>query len=194
MATDPWSCFWEVPPTAPLAELLVALRAANAATSAADLSPRHFAKIRTGGVVPEAIPPAEWLAEFMVQCGRHGVGFKATAGLHHPLRATYPLTYQPAAPCGLMHGFVNVFVAAIAAQHGLSDPQQLLPILNAAAASDFHLTDQTIGWGDHVWSLQQVRTTRQTFALSFGSCSFAEPVTDLQALGWLPSSMESLFA
>lgn len=194
MAADTWSCFWELPPTASLPELLADLRAANAAAGDSPVIPRHFAKIRTGGVVPEAIPPAEGVAAFLIECCRYGVGFKATAGLHHPLRATHPLTYQPAAPCGLMHGFVNVFVAAVAARQGWSDPQQLLPILNAATANDFGLTDQTIGWRDHVWSLEQVRTTRQTFALSFGSCSFAEPVTDLQSLGWLPSTSESLLA
>ena len=38
--------------------------------------------------------------------------FKATAGLHHPMRCVKPLTYEPDAPSGTMHGFVNVFMAA----------------------------------------------------------------------------------
>jgi len=186
----PWACFWELPPTGVLPDLLAAVRLANQA----ELTPRHFAKIRTGGLVPEAIPALEPVANFLVECARHGVGFKATAGLHHPIRSTHPLTYQTAAPCGLMHGFINVFVAAIAARQGWQDPERLLPILSTQQAADFSLTDDAIVWRDHTWSINQVHTARADFALSFGSCSFTEPVNDLQALGWLPPHSESFLA
>ena len=53
------------------------------------------AKLRTGGVVEEAFPTVESVAGFIVRCAELGVPFKATAGLHHPLRCFHPLTYEP---------------------------------------------------------------------------------------------------
>jgi fumarylacetoacetase len=76
------------------------------------------AKARTGGVVPEAVPGPRALARFLVACARAGVGFKATAGLHHPVRAERALTYEPDAPRATMHGFLNVFAAAALARAG----------------------------------------------------------------------------
>src|SRR3954466_16148905 len=45
-----------------------------------------FAKVRTGGVTPDAIPSAETLARFIHECARRRLAFKATAGLHHAIR------------------------------------------------------------------------------------------------------------
>ena len=56
-------------------------------------------------------PPAQ-LLRFLRACTEAGVPFKATAGLHHPLRAEYRLTYAPDSPRGTMFGFLNVFLAA----------------------------------------------------------------------------------
>ena len=190
IALEPWFCFWELSPNTNLPERLAAIGAANSEAG----TPRHFAKIRTGGLVPEAIPDLESVACFLVECARHNVGFKATAGLHHPIRSTHPLTYQPAAPCGLMHGFVNLFVAAVAARFGWDDTDQLLPILATQQPEEFAVTEQAVGWRDHHWMLDQVVATRRTFAVSFGSCSFVEPLADLQSLGWLPPKAESFLA
>ena len=56
------------------------------------------AKARTGGVVPEAIPDPGDVARFIVACAAAGVPFKATAGLHHPVRSDQALTYEPGSP------------------------------------------------------------------------------------------------
>ncbi len=64
---------------------------------------RHIggcAKLRTGGVVEEAFPAVEQIAGFIARCAELGVPFKATAGLHHPLRCIRPLTYEPNSPRG----------------------------------------------------------------------------------------------
>src|SRR5262245_27937410 len=73
---------------------------------------RCFAKIRTGGLKPDAIPAIADVAAFIVACADRRLPFKATAGLHHPVRAPYPLTYESNAPRAVMHGFLNVFLAA----------------------------------------------------------------------------------
>ena len=46
-----------------------------------------LAKLRTGGVKPEAIPSVEEVAAFIRACADRRLAFKATAGLHHPVRA-----------------------------------------------------------------------------------------------------------
>src|SRR5947199_4021353 len=70
------------------------------------------AKIRTGGLTAEAFPSAEAVAKFLVECATRDLAFKATAGLHHPLRCVKPFTYEVNSQSGMMHGFLNVFLAA----------------------------------------------------------------------------------
>src|SRR5262249_44337983 len=71
-----------------------------------------FAKLRTGGLKPDMIPGVDDVAEFIRACAERRLPFKSTAGLHHPVRKQHPLTYEPDAPQGVMHGFLNVFLAA----------------------------------------------------------------------------------
>ena len=70
------------------------------------------AKIRTGGGTAEAFPSCADLAHFLQACATANVPFKATAGLHHPVRSMRPLTAGAESPSAMMHGFVNVFLAA----------------------------------------------------------------------------------
>ena len=76
-------------------------------------------KIRMGGVTPEAFPSAEQAARLLETLGQTGTPFKATAGLHHPLRCYRPLTYSADGPSGWMFGFLNVFLAAALARKGV---------------------------------------------------------------------------
>lgn len=136
------------------------------------------AKIRTGGITPDAFPAIANVAEFIRACKAKGVAFKATAGLHHPLRCVKPLTYEPSAPLGTMHGFLNVFLAAA-----------LLDQADAILAEDdpgaFAFDDDGASWRGHRVSTEEIVAMRRDFATSFGSCSFEEPIGDLRALGWL---------
>jgi hypothetical protein len=138
-----------------------------------------FAKIRTGGVVPQAIPAVEEVAAFIVACAERRLAFKATAGLHHPIRGLQPLTYQPDAPRAVMHGFLNVFLAAAFAWHG---QRRIEPILAETDPAAFRF-DERAHWRDRSLDAGQIRDARLHFCHSFGSCSFDEPVRDLEALG-----------
>jgi hypothetical protein len=136
------------------------------------------AKIRTGGLTEDAFPTSERIAAFMRACRQHGVAFKATAGLHHPLRCVRSLTYEPNAPTGLMHGFINVFLAAAL----LDDAEAVLEERDAKA---FAFDDEGARWRDRFVSTEEIARLRSGFAISFGSCSFEEPIDDLRILGWL---------
>ena len=128
------------------------------------------AKIRTGGVTPEAFPPAAHIARFLEGCAANNTPFKATAGLHHPLRCYRPLTYSADGPSGWMYGFLNVFIAAAVARKGEGP---LEPVLMEETFDEHRLT------------IDDFVTTRREFAISFGSCSFEEPIADLRELGLL---------
>ena len=136
------------------------------------------AKIRTGGITADAFPAIGDIAAFLRACKAKGVAFKATAGLHHPLRCVKPLTYEPNAPTGTMHGFLNVFIAAAMADHADA-------ILAESDPHAFRFEDDALSWRDHKVLTEDIVEMRQTFATSFGSCSFEEPIGDLIALGWL---------
>ncbi len=136
------------------------------------------AKIRTGGLTPDAFPSSSDIANFLRRCAARGVAFKATAGLHHPLRCVKPLTYAPNAPRGTMHGFVNVFMAAAL----LSRAEAILDDDDPHA---FVFDDDTASWRGHAVLTDDLARLRNDFAISFGSCSFEEPVHDLKELGWL---------
>ncbi len=150
-----------------------------------------FAKIRTGGVTPEAFPSSAVLAEFMAQCKSHGVAFKATAGLHHPVRSEHPLTYEANSVCGVMHGFLNVFVGAALLECGI-EQDQLVQILDDVHPASFHFDGGFAKWNKLFVNEADLARTRQHFALSFGSCSFEEPILDLQKLDLPKLDLEKL--
>jgi len=142
---------------------------------------RAHAKIRTGGVTPDAIPPARDIAAFMIGAARAGVSFKATAGLHHAIRSRHALTYLPGSLEAVMYGFINVFVAAALAHIG-GPADDVVAALESTDPAAFRFGPADVQWRDRRITLAQLRDTRAHFARSFGSCSFGEPVQDLQ--GW----------
>lgn len=142
-----------------------------------------FAKIRTGGVVPEAIPAPEVVARFILDCAQRKLAFKATAGLHHPIRANHPLTYAKDAPHAVMHGFINILMASAFAWNGETDIE---PIIADLSPQNFKFDETHATWKTKSLTVAQVEDARKNFIHSIGSCSFDEPVHDLQALGLLP--------
>jgi hypothetical protein len=142
------------------------------------------AKIRTGGTTAEAIPTAPALARFIDACARLRLPFKATAGLHHPVRAQHALTYAADAPRATMHGFLNVFVAATLAHAEGLGAGHLAAILEESDPQAFTLEPSDIRWRAYRVEAARIAAARE-FAVSFGSCSFDEPLRDLHTLGWL---------
>lgn len=155
------------------------LRGAIAALAGADAG----AKVRTGGVTPEAIPAPHAVSEFIVACAQADVPFKATAGLHHAIRAEQPLTYETNCPRAVMHGFLNVFIAAAMVQEYRIDATAAAKILDETDARKFSIDAETIAWGPGRVDIERIERTRELFALSYGSCSFDEPVDELRGLG-----------
>jgi hypothetical protein len=139
------------------------------------------AKIRTGGVTPDAFPPPDEIIYFITACQKEGVAFKATAGLHHPIRGAYRLTYEPDSPTGKMYGFLNVFIAA-AFMHAGKSEETALAVLEEEDPSAFSFPDDAIVWRDKRIDAEQIRSSRAELAISFGSCSFREPVDELVSL------------
>ncbi len=143
-----------------------------------------FAKIRTGSVVPDQIPSVEAVARFIGVCARNSVGLKATAGLHHPLRGEYRLTYKDDAPKAILHGFLNVFVAAMMAFEHRVDNQVIEEILRETTLNNFEINESHLAWQGLRLNSSRTSELRQSGIISFGSCSFDEPTDELQELGF----------
>ncbi len=137
------------------------------------------AKIRTGGVEASAFPSTRQLAFFIGACRNLGLRFKATAGLHHPLRHFNKTVNTK------MHGFLNVFVAAALSFAGRVDLQGLVSVLECESIDEFEFGDETLRCKEYTVELSAVIEARERFGMSFGSCSFEEPIQDLEALGLL---------
>jgi hypothetical protein len=163
----------EIPVSADPGDAVAALAAAGAR-----------AKVRAGGVVADAFPSPDDLFRFIQRCAAAGVPFKATAGLHHPLRGEYPLTYAPGSARGTMFGFLNVFLAAAGVSHGMpEETARALLVESSPGALEFDqegVTYRGARLGD-----AELRHTRRSLAIAFGSCSFREPIDELRGLGLL---------
>ncbi|HET6170612.1 MAG TPA: hypothetical protein VFE01_10555 [Terracidiphilus sp.] len=165
-------CYFEIPAQQACTGAIDALAAVNAR-----------AKLRMGGIVAEAFPTAIAVAERMETLADRGVAFKATAGLHHPLRSEHRLTYAENSPAGAMHGFVNLLCAAPLLRFG-GERAEAVRVLEERDANAFAITRDSVVVYQHAWDAAALSEVRQFF-VSFGSCSFTEPTSELEALGWL---------
>ena len=115
------------------------------------------AKVRCGGA---EVPTADALGRFLAACRADGVPFKATAGLHHPLATEG------------RHGFLNVIAAC-----AFGDP--------AALTEAVRLEPDGLHWRERSAGPAELERVRRQQLVAVGSCSFAEPIEDLQELGIL---------
>ena len=137
------------------------------------------AKIRSGGVTPELQPEPGDFAAFILACAGAEIPFKATAGLHHPLRH-----HAESVGCD-QFGFLNVFVGACLAWTNQLEADFLQRVLEARSLDSFTFTEQSIGFEDVTASIDEVEQARERFCHGFGSCSFEEPLDDLVELNLL---------
>jgi hypothetical protein len=161
--------YFEVPGELDSADLMASIGAGGAR-----------AKLRTGGVTPDAFPSAANLDRFIRACLRAEVPFKATAGLHHAVRGEYRLTYEEHSLTGTMFGFLNLFLATALARAG-ANANETRGILVESSPNAFRLEDSVLRWRDHRLGMEQLARARE-YITSFGSCSFTEPITELHAL------------
>jgi hypothetical protein len=117
------------------------------------------AKIRCGG---ERVPSVEELADFIRGCRARGLVFKATAGLHHAY----------ATDAG-EHGFLNLLAAAV-----FGDEEEALRERPPA----FALDAASFRWRDQEAPPAKLADVRASLFHSIGTCSFFEPVEELEEL------------
>lgn len=137
------------------------------------------AKLRMGGLTPDTFPTCEYVAKFLRACVDADVPFKATAGLHHPVR------HFSHAVKSEMHGFFNLFITAGLMESARLDERQAVEALRDQEGGHFLFNDDTVGWKEHRITVAQLAKSREAFALSYGSCSFDEPIQDLKEMGLL---------
>jgi hypothetical protein len=118
------------------------------------------AKIRCGG---ERVPTVDELADFIRGCRSRGLVVKATAGLHH----AYPTEAGE-------HGFLNVLAAAV-----FGDEEEALRERSPA----FALDATSFRWRDREAPAAGLADVRASLLHSVGTCSFFEPVLELEQLG-----------
>jgi hypothetical protein len=139
------------------------------------------AKMRTGGVTEAAFPTSASIVRFVGRSNELGVPFKATAGLHHALRSSYPLTYEADSRRGMMFGYLNLFLAAAFIRRGMSE-HEAREVLEERSVGAFTFSGGGVLWRGHELSASDLAAARSRLALSFGSCSFREPVDEARAL------------
>ena len=135
------------------------------------------AKVRCGGVTLAAFPSVDEVATFLAATCAAGIPFKATAGLHHPIRHRDASTDFP------MHGFLNLLAGAALAPS--VDHATLRAVIAEEDGAAFSLTSSGLRWRDHNVDEETLVQTRRDRFVSYGSCSFDEPVDDLIAMGVL---------
>jgi hypothetical protein len=141
--------------------------------------PVHGFKLRCGGLEAAAFPSVEQVAYALAECRDKRVPFKATAGLHHPIRR-----FDASVQC-MMHGFLNVFGAGFLAGARNLSRQELGGILADENPQNFAIEQDHFRWKSVRASTDEVSAARKHALISFGSCSFDEPRDDLRSMGWL---------
>jgi hypothetical protein len=170
-----YELFLELPLEADLPGLGRAARAAGV-----------MAKVRTGGIRAAEIPAPEAVLAFLAACAAERLPFKATAGLHHPLRGPAPLTYLPGCDTAVLFGYLNVLAAAAALWYRRSSAEAAQWLL-ADDRREFLLDSEGLGLGTLRLGTAELAATRRGFMRSIGSCSFTEPLDEILTLATGPA-------
>lgn len=159
--------FFEVPPVGPYRDLVGAIGEVGA-----------LAKLRTGGMSADLFPAATEVTRFLLAVVKHGVPFKATAGLHHPFRGQYPISYAHDAERQMMYGFVNLLLATAELLRG-GEGETAQAILEEADRSTIVHDATGLTWRGSHYTEAELTMAHQRLFIGFGSCSFREPIDEL---------------
>lgn len=136
------------------------------------------AKLRCGGISPDLFPTPTEVTQFIVACTNQQLPFKATAGLHEPIR-------HFDAHLGVeRHGFLNILMAAALAEAG-SDPSTIEEVIRDTEADSFSVSAAFASWRGNEIPGSALRRMRHAGFVSYGSCDFDEPIEALADLGFL---------
>lgn len=136
-------------------------------------------KVRTGGVVPSAVPTPEQLSQSIASAAKEKIAIKATAGMHDPIRHM-----DENVGCKL-YGFLNFFTACLMAYKFNLEGAPLTEILKTERVDVFHFEREWFSFQNKKFNLSEIKKIRREWALSFGSCSLLEPVEFLRQYGLL---------
>jgi len=138
-------------------------------------------KLRTGGTEPDSTPSTRDVALFLQVCHAFEIHWKATAGLHHPLR------HQNHNQTTDSHGFMNLLMAAVMMGSSRFAQSPVL-VLSDTDPEHFQFDQRQCSWGltkDQITAdVAAIRRARTRGLCSFGSCDFDEPRQRLRQLGW----------
>ncbi|MCW5871137.1 MAG: hypothetical protein KIS61_28035, partial [Candidatus Eremiobacteraeota bacterium] len=155
---------------------------AQAAAFCAPQAARLGLKLRTGSVQAEGIPAADQVADFLEKAHAAGVPYKFTAGLHHARAGEYALSYDSGSPRARCFGFTSLFTLACLHWCGQLSKDELVEQLGSDGTPT--ADSQGLHWERWSCNIEQIREYRQRGGRSFGSCSFREPLQELQEMGW----------
>jgi hypothetical protein len=154
-----WPAYLVLPPTRRVEEAVADAAAAGARV-----------KLRCGG---ERVPSVERVALVVAACRDAGCLFKATAGLHHPIRRTGE------------HGFLNLLAAAAFAHARGAAVPDLERLLGEERPDAFAVGPDGLSVHGARVDAGEIAAAREKLFSGFGSCSWREPVEDLRGLGIL---------
>ncbi len=136
-------------------------------------------KLRCGGTEANAFPSVEQVVFAMATARSFDVPIKFTAGLHHPIRHFNDSVKTK------MHGFLNMFLAAMLAYAHDLDERQIADVLSLETSEAIQFGADGVRILSHSLTIDEIERLRAARVTSFGSCSFDEPRDDLRALGWM---------
>ncbi len=128
-------------------------------------------KIRCGGAMAQIVPNEELLSKLFILCAERAIPLKFTAGLHHAVR--HINNYN-----NIEHGFINVFLGAIAAYSGIKDEILISSIIECQNKHKFVFSDNGISFENIQIKGADIKKARERVT-SFGSCNFVKPIEDL---------------
>lgn len=141
-------------------------------------------KLRCGGVEPHMVPPVERLGRAISLCAEAAIPVKFTAGLHQPFRHVSQRSTSEA-PVIQTHGYMNVYFASLLAYGKGASREEIAAVIAEDHVLDPEFNDEGMTWLGYRIMTEELIKLRKLSVLSFGSCSFEEPIEAARARGWL---------